>query len=102
MSNTLFLDLKHNSVNIATIYVKGPIISGFEQSGHSGMKGSKGRQILWQNIIFSYFKLDDSDIKVPFRFISLIDELTSLPGVRSLIICHVLHGSPLVSISLLL
>ena len=65
------------------------------------MKGSKGRRILLQNIIFSYFKLDDSDIAVPFRFISLIDELTTIPDARSLIICHVLHGWPLVSIYLL-
>ena len=43
-------------------------------------------------------KSDDSDIEIPFRFISLIDELTALRDVRSLMICHVLRNEPYVGI----
>ena len=50
----------------------------------------------------AFDKSDDSDIEVPFRFISLIDELTALRDVRLLMICHVLRGSSLASINLLL
>ena len=54
------------------------------------------------DLIFTLDKSDDSDIKVPFRFISLIDECTTLREVRSLMVCHVLRGSSLFSINLLL
>ena len=42
--------------------------------------------------------MNDSDIEVPFRFISLIDKLTALRDVRSWMIYYVLRGSPLVSV----
>ena len=54
----------------------------------------------WSLIAFE--KSEDSDIEIPLRFISPIDELTALRDVRSLLICHVLRGSPLASINLLL
>ena len=50
----------------------------------------------------AFDKSDDSDIEIPVRFIPLIDELTALRDVRSLMICQVLRGSPLASINLLL
>ena len=50
----------------------------------------------------AFDKSDESDIEVPFRFNSLIDKLTALRHVRSWMICHVLRGSPLVSVNLLL
>ena len=50
----------------------------------------------------AFDKSEDLDLEIPFRFISLIDELTALLDVRSLMICHVLRWSPLASINLLL
>ena len=53
-------------------------------------------------LLNAFGKWNDSDIEVPLRFITLIDELMALQDVRSLVICHVLHGSPLGLINSLL